>query len=85
MEDEDDLTMSSNKFDETSNEEQMLNSQSFDLQILRKTYLLIYNLWQFLGFSYIFLVLVSKYSKFGSGKMHILQQSSLLMLDAFSF
>lgn len=68
MEDDDEIAsnMADNNKDEFS-EEHMATHPSFDLENLRKTYLFVYNLWQFLGFTYIFCTLVSKYSKFGSG------------------
>lgn len=69
MEEDDETasSMNASKLDEFV-DEQIVNHPSFDLENLRKTYLFVYNLWQFLGFTYIFCILVSKYLKFGSGK-----------------
>lgn len=40
---------------------------SFNLENLKKIYLVIYNMWQFLGFLYIFMVLLINYLKDGNG------------------
>ena len=57
-----------NKLDEFDDGPTVVDHPSFNLDNLRKTYLFVYNLWQFIGFSYIFAILVYKYSKLGSGK-----------------
>jgi hypothetical protein len=62
------LNISSNKSDELDAENVVADHMSFNLENLRKTYLFVYNLWQFLGFTYIFSTLIFKYSKLGSGK-----------------
>lgn len=70
MEDENDVPISTspNELDDLLTNES-LSHPSFSLETLRKTYLFVYNLWQFLGFSYILFVCGSKYSQIGSGKL----------------
>ena len=48
--------------------EQLAGESTFTLDKLKKIYLFIYNLWQFIGFLYIFVTLVVRYMKDGDGK-----------------
>ncbi len=66
--DEAGLNISSNKLDELDSENVVADHMSFNLENLRKTYLFVYNLWQFVGFTYIFSILMFKYSTLGYGK-----------------
>lgn len=60
-------------------DEHLAERPSFSLESLRKTYLFVYNLWQFLGFTYIFSILITKYSKLGAGIVYYLFALKLLI------
>lgn len=70
--DEAGLDISSSKLDELDSENVVADHMSFNLENLRKTYLFVYNLWQFVGFTYICSMLVFKYSTLGYGKFFFL-------------
>ncbi|KAI9560474.1 hypothetical protein GHT06_014498 [Daphnia sinensis] len=63
--DDDETELGTTQLDEHNSEHTVVDHMSFNLENLRKTYLFVYNLWQFLGFTYIFSVLVFKYSRIG--------------------
>ncbi|KZS07063.1 3-hydroxyacyl-CoA dehydratase [Daphnia magna] len=63
--DEDETELGTTQLDEHNSEHIVVDHMNFNLENLRKTYLFVYNLWQFLGFTYIFSILVFKYSRIG--------------------